>query len=62
MNLSEAFTYTITIGTFIRSYAIDSIVSQFLGMAGPKKQIVTLGAGFDTRYFNIKVSEGNTVI
>lgn len=24
-------------------------------MPGPKKQIVTLGAGFDTRYFNIKV-------
>ncbi|GAA5813458.1 hypothetical protein MFLAVUS_006936 [Mucor flavus] len=41
-------------GTFIRSYAIDTLVSQFLSMAGPKKQIVTLGAGFDTRYFNIK--------
>ncbi|CAO0795251.1 unnamed protein product [Mucor circinelloides] len=41
-------------GTFIRSYAIDSIVSQFLNMPGPKKQIVALGAGFDTRYFNIK--------
>ncbi|KAI7890654.1 S-adenosyl-L-methionine-dependent methyltransferase [Mucor mucedo] len=41
-------------GTFIRSYAIDSLVSQFLAMEGPKKQIVALGAGFDTRYFNIK--------
>ncbi|CAO3625477.1 unnamed protein product [Mucor fragilis] len=33
---------------------MDSIVSQFLNMPGPKKQIVALGAGFDTRYFNIK--------
>ncbi|KAI8646395.1 leucine carboxyl methyltransferase 2-like protein [Parasitella parasitica] len=41
-------------GTFIRSYAIDSVVSQFLNMPGPKKQIVALGAGSDTRYFNIK--------
>ncbi|CEP10343.1 hypothetical protein [Parasitella parasitica] len=41
-------------GTFVRSYVIDSIVSQFLTMPGPKKQIVALGAGFDTRYFNIK--------
>lgn len=29
-------------------------MSQFLSTAGPKKQIVALGAGFDTRYFNIK--------
>ncbi|CAO3639561.1 unnamed protein product [Mucor hiemalis] len=41
-------------GTFIRNYAIDSLVSQFLTMPGSKKQIITLGAGFDTRYFNIK--------
>ncbi|KAI7901788.1 leucine carboxyl methyltransferase [Cokeromyces recurvatus] len=41
-------------GTFLRCYSIDSIISQFLSMQGPKKQIVTLGAGFDTRYFNIK--------
>lgn len=50
-----ADTQRFTKGTFIRSYAIDSIVSQFLNMPGPKKQIVALGAGFDTRYFNIKV-------
>ncbi|KAI8053152.1 S-adenosyl-L-methionine-dependent methyltransferase [Gilbertella persicaria] len=41
-------------GTFIRCFALDSIVSQFLALPGPKKQIVALGAGFDTRYFNIK--------
>ncbi|KAI8350620.1 leucine carboxyl methyltransferase 2-like protein [Choanephora cucurbitarum] len=42
-------------GTFIRCLALDSILSQFLSLAGPvKKQIVALGAGFDTRYFNIK--------
>ncbi|KAI9478890.1 MAG: putative leucine carboxyl methyltransferase [Benjaminiella poitrasii] len=41
-------------GTFLRCHAINSLVSQFLNMEGPKKQIVALGAGFDTRYFNIK--------
>lgn len=34
-------------------------MSQFLAMEGPKKQIVALGAGFDTRYFNIKVKKNN---
>ncbi|KAI9031931.1 leucine carboxyl methyltransferase 2-like protein [Phycomyces nitens] len=41
-------------GTFIRHRALDSLVQQFLQTPGPKKQIVTLGAGFDTRYFTIK--------
>ncbi|ORE06106.1 leucine carboxyl methyltransferase [Rhizopus microsporus var. microsporus] len=41
-------------GTFIRNYALDSLVCQFLASPGPKKQIVSLGAGFDTRYFNLK--------
>ncbi|KAI9281612.1 S-adenosyl-L-methionine-dependent methyltransferase [Sporodiniella umbellata] len=40
-------------GTFIRNYALDRLVQQFLSL-GPKKQIVSLGAGFDTRYFTIK--------
>ncbi|MBM6383955.1 MAG: class I SAM-dependent methyltransferase [Paenibacillus sp.] len=44
-------------GTIIRSYAIDTHVSQSLSMSGPKKQVVTLGAGFDTRHFNIKVRD-----
>ncbi|KAI8987681.1 S-adenosyl-L-methionine-dependent methyltransferase [Mycotypha africana] len=44
-------------GSFIRSYAINSLVSQFLTLSGcDKKQIVALGAGFDTRYFNIKAN------
>ncbi|KAI8878956.1 leucine carboxyl methyltransferase [Backusella circina FSU 941] len=43
-------------GSFIRSYAIDTLVKQFLSLSSPnkKKQIVALGAGFDTRYFTIK--------
>ncbi|KAI8985787.1 S-adenosyl-L-methionine-dependent methyltransferase [Pilobolus umbonatus] len=41
-------------GTFIRSHALDSIVQQFLSMSASHKQIVSLGAGFDTRYFLIK--------
>lgn len=45
-------------GTFVRTYAIDSIVSHFLKGATPmrKKQIVSLGAGSDTRYFSLAQS------
>ncbi|KAL9547004.1 hypothetical protein MBANPS3_006391 [Mucor bainieri] len=53
-------TQRLTKGTFIRSYAIDSIVSQFLNMPGPKKQIVALGAGFDNGYFPYESSEINS--
>ncbi|KAL0083940.1 S-adenosyl-L-methionine-dependent methyltransferase [Phycomyces blakesleeanus] len=45
-------------GTFIRQRALDSLVEQFLQSPGPKKQIVALGAGFDTRYFIIKSGPG----
>ncbi|KAG0738754.1 hypothetical protein G6F57_007173 [Rhizopus arrhizus] len=41
-------------GTFIRNHALDSILCQFLSIPGPKKQIVSLGAGYDTRYFTLK--------
>lgn len=40
-------------GTYIRNYALDTIIRQFLSI-GPKKQIVSLGAGYDTRYFTLK--------
>lgn len=44
----------------MRSRALDTLVRQFLSLPDPpaasiKKQIVSLGAGFDTRYFMIKV-------
>ncbi|KAF8624170.1 hypothetical protein AX15_006012 [Amanita polypyramis BW_CC] len=46
----------INIGTFVRSTAIDDVVSQWLDLAqraGKKCQIVSLGAGSDTRYWRI---------
>ncbi|KAI9710870.1 MAG: hypothetical protein M1812_007322 [Candelaria pacifica] len=44
-------------GTFVRSTAIDTLVKSFLS-TGPtqKKQIISLGAGSDTRYFRLKAS------
>ncbi|KAI8336809.1 leucine carboxyl methyltransferase [Chlamydoabsidia padenii] len=46
-------------GSHIRSRSLDTLVRQFLSLPDPsststKKQIVSLGAGFDTRYFMIK--------
>ncbi|CAO3632260.1 unnamed protein product [Cunninghamella echinulata] len=42
-------------GTFMRCHSIDTIVHRFLSMKDmPNKQIISLGAGFDTRYFMIK--------
>ncbi|KAF8633361.1 hypothetical protein AX17_004532 [Amanita inopinata Kibby_2008] len=46
----------INIGTFVRSFAIDDIVFQWLDLAqqsGQKCQIVSLGAGSDTRFWRI---------
>lgn len=47
-------------GTFVRAYAIDSIISHFLKDASATntgtlkiKQIINLGAGSDTRFFNL---------
>lgn len=39
-------------GYYIRSQAIDSIISQFVQEPGPK-QIISLGAGFDTTFFKL---------
>ena len=40
-------------GTFLRNHAINALVDAFL-LENPKpSQIVSIGAGFDTRYFNL---------
>ena len=47
-------------GTFIRTIAIDSYLRRFLVDAGGSKcQVVSLGAGFDTRYFRLVSERGN---
>ncbi|KAI8059468.1 S-adenosyl-L-methionine-dependent methyltransferase [Gongronella butleri] len=38
-------------GTYLRSRALDQLMDTFLAMPLCNKQIVSLGAGFDTRYF-----------
>jgi len=52
----------INIGTFLRTWAIDKLVSQFLNAGSPdqKKQIVSLGAGTDTRFFRIMAADGQS--
>ncbi|KAI8148337.1 leucine carboxyl methyltransferase 2-like protein [Fennellomyces sp. T-0311] len=45
-------------GSYIRNHALDSLVRQFLRIDTPKKkQVVSLGAGFDTRYFLMKAGQ-----
>ena len=56
----------INVGTHARTYALDLLVKQFLdapyvdGLSsegkGKGKQIVSLGAGSDTRFFRLMVS------
>ncbi|KAJ5904514.1 hypothetical protein N7504_006897 [Penicillium tannophilum] len=47
-------------GTYVRTTAIDQLVAQFLGPYSPdathKKQIISLGAGSDTRVFRLLAS------
>lgn len=48
----------INIGTYVRTTAIDALVHQWLQISegtGQKCQIVSLGAGSDTRYWRIAV-------
>ena len=48
----------INVGTFVRSAAIDDMVFQWLDLAeraGQQCQIVSLGAGSDTRFWRIAV-------
>ena len=52
----------INIGTFVRTWAIQKLVNQFLdahSQAGQrKKQILSLGAGTDTRFFRLAADGG----
>ncbi|KIW80800.1 hypothetical protein Z517_07417 [Fonsecaea pedrosoi CBS 271.37] len=42
-------------GTYVRTTSIDRIVDTFLSSAGEgRKQIISLGAGSDTRYFRLR--------
>ena len=42
-------------GTYVRTSAIDTLVDRFLSTdVGAPKQIVSLGAGTDTRYFRLR--------
>lgn len=41
-------------GTYVRTTAIDKLVNSFINSSSQTKQIVSLGAGSDTRYFRIK--------
>lgn len=46
------------LGTFVRSSAIDTLVEDWLVLAeneGTKCQIVSLGAGSDTRFWRLAV-------
>jgi len=54
----------INIGTYVRSEAIDRLVNEWLELSsleGKKCQIVSLGAGSDTRFWriNVRASLGN---
>ncbi|RMZ76418.1 hypothetical protein DV737_g4790, partial [Chaetothyriales sp. CBS 132003] len=47
-------------GTYVRTTAIDQVVNTFLASAPPgRKQIISLGAGSDTRYFRLKHMQPN---
>ena len=42
-------------GTYVRTASIDRVVNTFLSAAaGSRQQIISLGAGSDTRYFRLK--------
>ena len=44
----------INVGTFLRTWSIDTLIHQFLDdPSSPKKQIISIGAGTDTRFFRI---------
>jgi [phosphatase 2A protein]-leucine-carboxy methyltransferase len=44
----------INVGTHHRTQAVDTIIEQFLGKGG--KQVVSVGAGSDTRFWRLMVS------
>ncbi|KAG4304616.1 hypothetical protein PORY_002009 [Pneumocystis oryctolagi] len=48
-------------GTYIRTVVIDKLIYSFLQFIDPlqKKQIISFGAGSDTRYFNIMMAKSS---
>lgn len=46
----------INVGTYVRSEALDILVDGWLKAGDEKKQVVSLGAGSDTRFWRIAVS------
>lgn len=48
-------------GTYVRTTAIDKLVNSFISSSSQTKQIVSLGAGSDTRYFRIKSTNPTAV-
>ena len=48
----------INIGTYLRTRAIDLLLDDWFRLAGPRKvQIVSLGAGSDTRFWRLAVRD-----
>ncbi|KAL8940221.1 MAG: hypothetical protein Q9216_002930 [Gyalolechia sp. 2 TL-2023] len=41
-------------GTYVRTTAIDNLVHRFLSASPSQKQVISLGAGSDTRFFRLK--------
>ncbi|KAL8967417.1 MAG: hypothetical protein Q9197_005440 [Variospora fuerteventurae] len=46
-------------GTYVRTTAIDNIVHSFLSSptSAPRKQIISFGAGSDTRFFRLRTAQ-----
>ena len=44
-------------GYFARHTAIEALLRKFLAAAGPRAQVLSLGAGYDTAWFQLKVTE-----
>lgn len=49
-------------GTYVRTTAIDKLVDRFIDSSSEKKQIISLGAGSDTRYLRIKSTNPTTAL
>lgn len=53
----RSLTRGINLGTYVRTAAIDQLVARFLEQDQAKKQIISLGAGSDTRVFRLLSSK-----
>ena len=45
-------------GTFVRRFGIESVLNKFIQKHGPEAQIISLGAGYDTYFFNLTMPVG----